>query len=694
MDKSKTCILVLLLALGAASQAAAQSASVSVDVSLNGGSPPVAGADALYSITVSSEGPSDAANVMLSTAVPSGTTFVSLTPAAGWSCTTGSTIDCSIASFPPGSATFFLTVHVPVSTPPDTPITLNATVTTTTPDPDTNDNAFTHTALVVWQSTMAVTKIAPASAFAGAMITYTINVTDNGPSNAQTVTLTDALPAALLFQSVNAPGWTCFTPAAGANGTVSCLIAQLPLGTTAVTIQARTASSATPMTLTNDVTVTASTDSAARTATANTTITQSADVALTKSATALVAGTDVTWTIAITNSGPSDASSVVMSDALPAGLTFQSINAPGWTCTTPAVGSGGTVTCNRATFAPSSSSITLVAHVPAATPAGTTITNTATATSTTPDPTTPNSASATGTTGLQSDVAVTITDAPDPATAGSALAYTASVTNNGPSAAPNASLSVNIPASLGFTSLVAPAGWSCAMLPAGGNGTITCTMASPLAVGTPASFTINTTVLASTPGGSVVSTTATVSSAAVDSTPGNNSATATTTVTSPSLLSTTKGATGTGGRFFETAPFTYTIVITNSGVSTQSNNPGDEMVDQLPSSVTLISASATSGTALADIASNRVTWNGSILSGGSVTVTIQATVKTGTAGSTISNRATVSYDADGNGTNESTGQSNDAVFVPANAAAIPALSTFALIALALMLALLAVRRLS
>jgi uncharacterized repeat protein (TIGR01451 family) len=692
MGRSRSRILVLLLVLAAASEAVAQTASVSVDVSLNGGSPPVAGADSTYTINVNNEGPSDAANVALSTAVPSGTTFVGLTAPAGWSCSTSSTIDCAIATFPPGSATFFLTVHVPVNTPPDTPITLNASVETSTSDPNPNDNAFTHTALVVWQSAMGVTKTAPATAFAGAAITYTINVTDNGPSNAQTVTLTDALPAAVLFQSINT-GWTCSTPAAGANGTVSCSIAQLPLGSTAVTIQASTASATAPMTVNNGVIVAASTDPNMRTAMANTIITQSADIALTKSASALIAGADVTYTIAISNSGPSDASSVVMSDALPAGLTFQSINAPGWACTTPAAGSGGTVTCNRATFAPSSSSIALLAHVPAATPAGTTITNTATATSTTPDPSTPNTATASGTTGLQCDVAVTIADAPDPATAGGSLAYTLAVTNNGPSAAPNASVSVNIPASLGFMSLVAPAGWSCAALPAGGNGTITCTMASPLAVGTPASFTLNTTVQPGTPPGSVISTTASVSSAAVDPTPGNNSATATTGVTSPALLSATKQATGSGGRFFETAPFTYTIVITNSGISTQANNSGDEMVDQLPSSVTLVSATATSGVALADIVNNRVTWNGSILSGGSVTVTIQARVNSGTAGSTISNRATVAYDADGNGTNESTAQSNDVVFVPASAAAIPALSNFALIALALLLGLMAIRRL-
>ncbi len=116
------------------------------------------------------------------------------------------------------------------------------------------------------------------------------------------------------------------------------------------------------------------------------------------------------------------------------------------------------------------------------------------------------------------------------------------------------------------------------------------------------------------------------------------------------------------------------------------------MVDVLPSSVTLLGAAASSGTVIAEIVNNRVRWNGSIPAGGSVTITIQACVNAGTAGSPIANQATVSYDADGNGTNEATGTSNTVTFTPAAASAIPALSHLALLALAAMLALVAFRR--
>ena len=50
-----------------------------------------------------------------------------------------------------------------------------------------------------------------------------------------------------------------------------------------------------------------------------------------------------------------------------------------------------------------------------------------------------------------------------------------------------------------------------------------------------------------------------------------------------------------------------------------------------------------------------MTWNGGTAAGGSVTVTITATV-TGAVGVVISNQGTVSFDADLNGSNESTVQ--------------------------------------
>lgn len=105
----------------------------------------------------------------------------------------------------------------------------------------------------------------------------------------------------------------------------------------------------------------------------------------------------------------------------------------------------------------------------------------------------------------------------------------------------------------------------------------------------------------------------------------------------------------------------------------------------------LTSASARSGTATT--AGNMAMWNGSIAMGDMVTVTVFATIDAGTAGTTICNQATINFDADGNGTNESSGVSDSCCFPVLPFLPIPALSVPGLLALALLLALLALLRL-
>src|SRR5262249_11796397 len=66
-------------------------------------------------------------------------------------------------------------------------------------------------------------------------------------------------------------------------------------------------------------------------------------------------GTNITYTITVTNAGPDIALDAKMIDSLPVGTAFQSLSGIGsggnWSCTIPAVGSGGTVTCTNSCFA-------------------------------------------------------------------------------------------------------------------------------------------------------------------------------------------------------------------------------------------------------------------------------------------------------------------------------------------------------
>ena len=99
------------------------------------------------------------------------------------------------------------------------------------------------------------------------------------------------------------------------------------------------------------------------------------------------AGASLTYTLTATNGGPTAAVNAVLSDPLPAGLLFQSIAAPGgWTCTTPPVGSNGTVSCANPSFSVGNASFTLSAQVDPGTQGGTVLSNTATISAGSADP--------------------------------------------------------------------------------------------------------------------------------------------------------------------------------------------------------------------------------------------------------------------------------------------------------------------
>jgi uncharacterized repeat protein (TIGR01451 family) len=126
----------------------------------------------------------------------------------------------------------------------------------------------------------------------------------------------------------------------------------------------------------------------------------------------------------------------------------------------------------------------------------------------------------------------------------------------------------------------------------------------------------------------------------------------------PTVAIDTRTKTVTGVPFVPGAAVTYTIILTNSGNATQADNPGHELIDVLPSELDSITTGATAGSAA--VIGSTVTWNGSIPSGGSVTVTIDARVKPAVGpGTTVANQATIAYDADVDGANETATATDD-----------------------------------
>lgn len=87
------------------------------------------------------------------------------------------------------------------------------------------------------------------------------------------------------------------------------------------------------------------------------------------------AGASLTYTITATVTGV-DLEDATVTDPLPAGTTFVSLAAPGgWSCSTPAVGSAGTVSCSEAPMPAGSAVFTLVVRVSSALAGGTVLTN-------------------------------------------------------------------------------------------------------------------------------------------------------------------------------------------------------------------------------------------------------------------------------------------------------------------------------
>ncbi|MEQ1860881.1 MAG: DUF4394 domain-containing protein [Chthoniobacteraceae bacterium] len=257
----------------------------------------------------------------------------------------------------------------------------------------------------------------------------------------------------------------------------------------------------------------------------------------------VLAGNNITYTIQVKNDEQSAAQGVVLTDVLPVGTTFVSLTAPaGWTPSTPAVGTNGTVSAIKATLdggagGGATETFTLVVKVGSGVSAP--LGNTASISSATLDTNAANdSATSTTTVNAQADLSITKSDSVDPVTAGTVESYTITIFNSGPSDAQNVSLSDVVPLNSTFFSFAQNSGpgFTPTTPPVGGTGTVGATLAT-LTSGATATFTLMVKVNSDTPQNTTLSNTATVSSVTPDPTPGNNNATAATQVNTRADLS-------------------------------------------------------------------------------------------------------------------------------------------------------------
>lgn len=405
---------------------------------------------------------------------------------------------------------------------------------------------FLNSAEALSQADLAVAKTAPEFVNAGNNLSYTITVNNLGPDSAVSVALNDSLPAETTFVSVtqnSGPIFNCTTPPVGFGGSVSCAVASFAGGASAqftliVNVDAAVAFGAQ---ITNTATVNSTTsdpNTGNNSSSALTTVMFRADLAVAETAAESVQpGDNLSYTITVNNFGAEAATNAVLIDNLPNETTFVSLaqdSGPNFSCTTPAVGTGGTVTCTPAAFADAAEAqFTLTVNVSGAAVSGTQITNIALVSSDF-DLNEENNASAAvtevGAAITQADLAITKTVA-ETVQAGNNIFYTITVNNFGFDTATNVLITDTLPGDTTFVSLVQDSGptFNCTTPPVGAGGAINCAAASFNNQET-AQFSLTVHVDGATMTGTEYTSTASIVSNIFDPNDENNNSTPTITV--------------------------------------------------------------------------------------------------------------------------------------------------------------------
>lgn len=215
-----------------------------------------------FTETVTNNGPSTSSTVSFTQQVPTGTTFQSITPPAGWTCGTvppvggTGTITCTRATFPIGTvSTFAVAFRVNGTTTPGTVLTLpgaGAVVSAATTDPVAGNNSANDSVLVAspTNADLAIVKTdSPDPVGQGQLVTYILRVTNNGPAVATGIVVSDTLPASAPLVS--------FAPSQGScsgTTTITCNLGTLAVGnnaTISIVVQAQSTG-----TITNNCSVT------------------------------------------------------------------------------------------------------------------------------------------------------------------------------------------------------------------------------------------------------------------------------------------------------------------------------------------------------------------------------------------------------------------------------------------------------
>lgn len=358
-------------------------------------------------------------------------------------------------------------------------------------------------------------------------ITYNIVVSNDGSSSATGVVLTDTLPAGIVFLSASTSTGSC----SQSGGIVTCNLGNVT-DSAIINITARPTAAGT---FTNTVSVTgneqdSNTDnnSASTTTTVNPASNPiSSDLRVTvfhsPGEVTLGSGQNIIYTIIVNNDGPSDATGVVVTSTLPAGLKFVSASTNSGNCSF----ASGVVTCNIGNLSLSDSTSILITANP--TVPGM-IVNTVNVQGNEPDPFPSNNTKtetvivnpAPGT--VNADLRLTVLAPLDPTTYSNAD-YQIFVNNDGPSPATGVVVTDTLPSNVTFISATSNQG-TCSFA----NGVVTCNLGTITTSNVAITLTVRSLVNGS------ITNTVNVAGNEPDFNSSNNTATTVTSV-SPSLKS-------------------------------------------------------------------------------------------------------------------------------------------------------------
>ena len=335
-----------------------------------------------FTMEVSNSGPSNAENVILSDIVPPSITGVEFSIDGGltWNPWTGSYIIGTLAN---GSSRTILIRGIVSSTATGT-ITNTATVASTTPDPNPDNNTSTVIIEVsAISADVSVVKTSnPNPVIPGETLTYTILVSNAGPSSAENVVLSDIIPSSIIGAEFSVDGGLTWNP-----WTSSYNIGTLQNGSSRTILIRGTVSPTATGTITNTARVASTTPDPNpdnNTSTTNTEVTSSlsADISVIKTSSPNPISIEeiLTYTIVVSNSGPSSAQNVIVNDNISPSISLAEFSVDGGLTWNPWIGS------YNIGILPNGSSRTILIRGRVNSTATKCIANSAYVTSTTPDP--------------------------------------------------------------------------------------------------------------------------------------------------------------------------------------------------------------------------------------------------------------------------------------------------------------------